>query len=529
MKGLRLSALVIFFLLSWMSLPVYCREIVPPPGCEKGLGGESVDPLVVLEEDPGNLCALVEAARLMKKKERYNDAARYLLRAAEAGPPETKNIYRTEAATLLSWSGDLKRAIEVFKGVLDEEPADRDAGLGLARTLGWAKRYEEALSEFDRLLERNPEDLEVLTARAGVLAWSGRYDEAVRAYREVLDRAPDDRDAAMGLSRVLWWSGRGREAVKELDHLLELDPSDEEARALSTRIREDLGPVLSTERIYANDSDRNDLVITRAYARFKTGTGKAVRLTYSVTEASRSGASARADVLSGRVGFKGPGDVDMDAGLSITGTDTSPGGTTVVTGALSAGRTLYGPLKGRLSYSNYMLLDTVSLIENKIRVRHLSAGLSYPLRGIRLDAAVGYASYSDDNTRKDALVNISKTFTLLEGTDITAGYSMVYMDFSKDLSNGYFDPSNFFSNTINVAVKGALPYKRNVVCELRASTGIQSYNSRSEYTSALYGALEWRITGELSAKGAYRWSRSALETAAGFRYEEFRFGIEYMF
>src|SRR6185295_11102647 len=60
-----------------------------------------------------------------------------------------------EKAQSLAWAKKFEDAARIYLGVLRDDPASRDARLGLARVRLWQGRYAEARDLFEILLARN--------------------------------------------------------------------------------------------------------------------------------------------------------------------------------------------------------------------------------------------------------------------------------------------------------------------------------------------------------------------------------------
>ncbi|MDL1959562.1 MAG: tetratricopeptide repeat protein [Deltaproteobacteria bacterium] len=132
-------------------------------------------------------------------------------------------------ATVTAWSGDHDKARQLYEEVLKQQPANRDALLGLGRVLSWDGDYEAAKAIYKQLLNKNPRDVEAAIGLATVTAWSGDHDKARQLYEEVLKQQPANRDALLGLGRVLFWQQEYKQSLKIFDQLLVIYPGDQEA------------------------------------------------------------------------------------------------------------------------------------------------------------------------------------------------------------------------------------------------------------------------------------------------------------
>ena len=117
--------------------------------------------------------------------------------AARAAPQEAAAARQTEPPRALSaasaaprihpqvlaaygayQTGDLAAARTGYEQALREEPANRDALLGLAAVEMRAQRFEQSAAYYERLLQVDPRDPH---AHAGMLALRGQYVDPVRA------------------------------------------------------------------------------------------------------------------------------------------------------------------------------------------------------------------------------------------------------------------------------------------------------------------------------------------------------------
>lgn len=99
---------------------------------------------------------------------------------------------------------DFTRARELYRRLLQEQPANTEYMLWVARLSAWLKRFGPALEEYDRVLAREPQNADALIGKAYVLMWQHKFaparallDEAAR----VAPRSEDLRQARASLER----------------------------------------------------------------------------------------------------------------------------------------------------------------------------------------------------------------------------------------------------------------------------------------------------------------------------------------
>lgn len=484
----------------------------------------------VLKGEPENRDALIGLGRLLKSRGRYAEAARLFQRAAGLSGGAERVRLKTEAATALARSKRYGESIGLYREALEEAPQNRGARIGLARTLGWAGRYGESIEEYKKVLDRNPSDREAGAGLAKVLAWKGDYDGSIAVYKGILAEDPGNTGATLGLATVLWWKGETREALKKTRQIRSIDPSNREAKGLEKRLRSARGPKVSFYYTDADDSDSNHLKVFKTHAFFTGGHKLKFDLDYSVFEADRFDDRSRAKVLTGGLTSRGlDKKTTLKARLALVSIDTPSNPTSHMAGGLSVRRVFTKRLRAGLSYSHSPLLDTAQLIRNNIRVDGFSAHLAYDAGFAAFGAAASYGDYSDGNSRQGFSLKVHRLLRYFgKNPALTGGYRLDYRAFDKDLNSGYFDPGNFISNTLYLEVKGKV-FNGRLEYRGEAEAGLQSYSSKSEYLSRFYIQAIAHITDNINVDLSYKFSRSALESTSGFRYESYKLGINYLF
>lgn len=202
-----------------------------------------------------------------------------LLRKAIARAPDP--AMHLMLARVLSWSGKLDEASGLYQQLLQAEPTNTDATLGLAQTTSWQGQTQRALELFDALLRRLPDSRDALLGKAQALHWSGQSDKAValleplrekwpqdvevastlqavrdaekeraeqlaRApesvprtiayYQQLLETEPTKHEHRLELARRLSWSGRNAESIQQYREFLRQKPTNVEARLGLARV-----------------------------------------------------------------------------------------------------------------------------------------------------------------------------------------------------------------------------------------------------------------------------------------------------
>ncbi|MCC6503017.1 MAG: tetratricopeptide repeat protein [Deltaproteobacteria bacterium] len=429
-------------------------------------------------------------------------------------------------ADSLARAGKLDRAIAIIEEVLAREPANTDGRLLYARTLSWKGEYERAISVYEDVVRQKPENAEAHAGYARVLSWKGEYSRSIEEYRKALAIEPGSIEARMGLARTLWWKGDDNAALNELSTILSIDPANGDALSLERRLRALRGPLLKALYSNSSDSDTNRLASYRLSFSDTFGLpGHRFEAGYRRFDASSAGRSATAHFLDLKDSIRLSGKSVLTPRLSLVSLDSDLSNTAYLAGGLS----FYAPVMKSagvsLSYSRYPLVDTVTLIENNIRVSEAAAALTHDMRRATLSASAVSASYSDGNSRYDLSGGIS--VNVLKSPNVVAGFVSEYRDFSERKANGYYNPPHIFSNSVYLEVSDR--FRQDFLYRAKATLGNQSREGTSDLAGSFQAGLEWEATRDLSVEALYKYSRSALESASGFSFEEFRAGVNYLF
>jgi YaiO family outer membrane protein len=135
-------------------------------------------------------------------------------------------------ARLLSWVGEWQQAEAEYRLVLEREPANFDALLGLCDVLSWQQRFADALAVLPQAEQAHPPNSEILRRKAALLAAGGRRDEARQAYRALLALEPHDAAATRQLDDL-----RLRRFSLNFGSALETTPSPYLAQEQSAELR----------------------------------------------------------------------------------------------------------------------------------------------------------------------------------------------------------------------------------------------------------------------------------------------------
>lgn len=174
----------------------------------------------VLSLEPNDLPALNFLARYSLDHQNPADAESKFRHVLQIDPKDRK------AMLGLAQSLEAQKkpeAAEALQHYLSTGPADEDARSQLIHSLIEQKQYDAALAEIDKSNGANPPSIETLELRADVLVAQNKLDEAIATIQQAIALKPQDANLHGGLGRLYMTKRDYPSAEKELIVALKLD------------------------------------------------------------------------------------------------------------------------------------------------------------------------------------------------------------------------------------------------------------------------------------------------------------------
>ncbi|MFQ5559520.1 MAG: tetratricopeptide repeat protein [Nitrospinota bacterium] len=116
----------------------------------------------------------------------------------------------------LKQAGDLQKAAEVFRKIVNIEDVKGATRLTLARIFDELGKEKESLFEYDRLLQGDPENLEIRNEFIRILIKNGRVEKAVEELKKILAISGDNFKARLELAALYRELGKDEELYGQL-------------------------------------------------------------------------------------------------------------------------------------------------------------------------------------------------------------------------------------------------------------------------------------------------------------------------
>jgi tetratricopeptide (TPR) repeat protein len=411
---------------------------------------------------------------------------------------------RLRMATVMSWGEKHEPARREIETLLAKEPSHIPARLQLARVLLWTSELDAAIREAETILTAQPGHRDALLVKANALRRKGFYRDADGLYTSLLAQA-DDFDAREGQTYSYLTRG-DRLKTDESMSLLKPNYSYEIEEFARIGIDRDWAfrPRLYGGVTYYDDKDDNQVTTYSAGTQFWLGNWR-TNLDYRHVSARAPDRSNESDDIQLSTYSRMPWYGGLGGGIGLSQ------GSFMTWKALADVDVLYGSVGFLAAKEAYAY--TAELVEKDIRALILSARIvQRPTDRITLSGSYAYRDYSDDNYSHDVQASVAYTFFRKPAT--SAGYRFRYLDFQRQSRGGYFDPDNFFANSIFVN----LSFETNRwYGYMEPYIGYQTFDryseSRSETFYGAAGSLGYRVTDRIAVEGSAEWGNYA---ASGF-------------
>jgi tetratricopeptide (TPR) repeat protein len=480
-------------------------------------------------------------------------------------PPRAATALDPAAADEAFDAGENAKALELYDQILARAPYDVHALLRSGMLLSWDRRYDEALARYDKALTIEPRDTRVKLERGKVLLWSGHYEQcrpvfasvlkddpkevwalvgtaqsyawteqparSIPWYQRALAIQPDMKEAQFGLASAELQTGDTTKAAARVKELKAKYPDDKEIQELDRAVRRARAPWISLGFDHLDDSDDNRMTTWRLEGGFALPARLDLRFGLTRTDLhgpipagqpnpATDDANGSADSLYGVLGWQvAPRQRGEFRAGAIRLEDSSASTRTAAIG----GVTWTFPMDtwdGRASVARDPFLYSPQILDNRIDVTSLAFGAYGPAgKHVQVETNAGAWDMSDGNRRWSADAGAWYVWHWHKNT-LMVGPVVRTLNYTKDLDNGYFDPSSLLAAVLSFRSNGAVG-KSAWSYEAAVEAGAQSYTFNGARTTgkplfSAYGLLARPLTRGISFDVYAGWTNSSTASGPGF-------------
>ncbi|ODA43317.1 TPR domain protein [Thermodesulfovibrio sp. N1] len=428
-------------------------------------------------------------------------------------------------ATRISWGGKLNEAEEILIDVLKKDPQNRRANLQLARVISWQGRQIKALSIVEEILKKDSTDEEALLVKANALRFIGRPDKALEIYDQILAKR-EDFDVRLGKAyayanlRIPSKLEENAKILKPIYPYQEKDIKDLEAYRKSL-----FNPSVLAVFSYFHDTDQNEVYTYRLS--FETYF-KNLRISgnYFYRKGLDDFRKAYSDELNFEIGKRLINSVWSYVNLGVY---QNKGEKSFFTGGGGL-NLLFGKGITGISFNKSVITDTAELMKNNIKVLTVNYFLEQVITDhLSLYTNYNHRWYSDDNQSNFFQASFRYKIKFANPM-LSFGYRVVYLDFKKQMRNGYFDPDNFWSNQLFLTVYYETP---KIYLYLEPFIGNQTFTrydvSSNDKAYGGTGTVGIKLKQNLSLEVSLEGGNYAAGTASGWKYYQTGLLLKYVF
>jgi len=124
---------------------------------------------------------------------------------------------------------EFEKAKENFKKVIEMQPDNMDAIMGLSQVFFNLQQYEEVIPLMQKALDIEPDNADAVVNLALAYDMTNQTEQAKETYRKALENNPNDTDILYNLGRLHLMNDEFDEAVELFNNVLSENPNDYQA------------------------------------------------------------------------------------------------------------------------------------------------------------------------------------------------------------------------------------------------------------------------------------------------------------
>ena len=361
-------------------------------------------------------------------------------------------IYEEALATygaVLNALGRSKEAAEMYRQALVYNPHNVSARSQYAGVLAANGDLNEAIVQYEAALREDPGSGEVKLGLARTYSWQGDQGKARKYYNQVGMSDPYYGSSRIGLAYSHLASGDRSQALAMAAEAERYDPNNPELATLRAQLSNVGDPSIATTWLQSHDNDDNDArrITTRLDIPLDArGTSVSVEyeelfLDNTLLDEEAAGTYTRASLtipMSGQQAY-----LNLRGGFLDIDNRGNPD-TSEWTHGVSYTAKLSDRFTFNTGYSDYTFYETTHLARSNVNVLEYTVGGQYKVSSnTTLIGDYSWADLSDGNNRNRLSLNWQIGRMYPQRGRLFYGVAYRYLNYSQDLNNGYWDPSNY--------------------------------------------------------------------------------------
>ena len=422
----------------------------------------------------------------------------------------------------LGLSGETEQALLIFKELERADSTNAEVQLNLAECHLWNSKPLEALPIYQKLLQREPTNFTALLGMGNALAADKDYRGALDYILKAQQIQPDNSLAeasrvsiSTALAYVLYKKGAYSESEDLLGRIIGQYPDHNEAQNILGLISADSKTSVMANYSIQSDNGGNKNVSRTVGFNFRLNGKHKVGIHFGDNDYTISPGIKKAKTqfmsISDKVTLNTKTHLNLN--YRIASVRSEEGRYSLSTYSTGLERFWNSSIYSRLQFSRENHDYNIDLLDSRIIMDNYSLSNNVNLfQWLGWYSELVYTEQSDDNARK--LLFTSLYFQIGKSPNIKLGYNFNYISFS-EANTKYFSPKDFRTNEFFVQITNQESAKY-LGYHLQVAIGQQQVEqSAQQITSRVDAKLHWRISKRLLLGGYYLYNNAASATVLG--------------
>jgi tetratricopeptide (TPR) repeat protein len=439
--------------------------------------------------------------------------------AAQPPPADPRRV-RRQLALALAWNGELEASRDAWQALVDEDPGDLEARLGLAQSLSWLDLQGPAKQGYEDVLRHDAGNPEAQRSLGRIQSWRGRQRDARRRLVAFLTTHPEDAEASYLLAQAQDWMGRPDLAQRTLRAHLARHPDDARSRELLERIELGLRPVARLGQAESHQSDDLRIGVTRLEQDFHANEGLTTfgprfeLHRYDPDDDPVDRIHVQRPGFYARHRFNDAFELTGDLFVDLIDVDGGGRGDDAIV-TYDAWATFWPNdlLRFDVGSSRTTFDNTDSLAQNITAVFGAASMDVLPDEKTRLTTRLNWGDYSDGNER--GWWQLEAARRVHNHPDLWAGLRYTGLDFTRELDNGYFNPDWYHANELTL--EGGDEIAPGLLLGLSGSAGVEVVEPDGvQFVWSAGARVVYQLAERVSLDVHYRYFSSEQASSGGF-------------
>lgn len=348
---------------------------------------------------------------------------------------------------------DEKKALNIIAEALVRFPNDPELQVERARIHVYQKQDKQAISLLHAVLLAHPDHRNARLLLAQIYGYRNDYQQSDRIYQDLLAANPKDEASALGLTHNLILEGKREQAQQQARQSLEQNPNSLElqqyidymaANPKTEGAQQYMHRVQDAHSFFSDTSGNHSVYSAQGFV-YQFNRNFTARARLEETNLWKTG-SSKVTMFSGTDESRYRVNKYVAIRSGIGGVRFADGFSRLL---YSGDLELY-PVKNLYlsgGYGRAPVAPTFDAEQFDLLARGWHTHFDYRIKGITVAASASFNHYSDSNHAEREWAEAMKWFGFMDNTfSLGGGYAFRHLHFTKDLSHGYFSPSEYRSH-----------------------------------------------------------------------------------